>query len=245
MADQPLDRPKSRTPTSSRDEVNNFLDRLAAVPTPVVGTGQRGRLLFALDATASRRPTWDLAMSIQAEMFQEAQALGGLDMQVAFYRGLTEFRATPWLRDPDRLLAAMMKMVCIAGQTQIERVLRHAARQATEQPVNALVFVGDCVEEDVDGLAKAAGEMALRGVPAFLFHEGQDPHAVAAFQDIARLTGGACCRFDPSAPHQLRQLLRAVAAFAAGGKQALEDLSKREGGMALQLTHSLNNGRGR
>lgn len=243
MADRSVDRPTTRQPVSSRTEVDDFLGRLAVTPGVTAAPGQRGRLLFALDATASRRGTWDRAMHIQAEMFQEAGALGGLDMQVAFYRGLSEFRATPWLRDPDALLKAMMKVECLAGQTQIERVLRHTARQAAESRVNALVFVGDCVEEDVDTLARAAGEMALQGVPAFLFHEGHDAHAVAAFNDIARLTGGACCRFDPSAPEQLRQLLRAVAAYAAGGRAALEALSRREGGMALQLTHRLSDQR--
>ena len=71
--------------------------------------------------------------------------------------------------------------------------------------VQALVFVGDAMEEKLDDLCDAAGEL---GVPAFLFQEGDDPIAEQAFREIARLTRGAYCRFDPGAAHQLAELLR-------------------------------------
>lgn len=221
---------------ASPAEVEAFLQKAAAVPRP----GQRrGRLLFAIDATASREPTWDRAAHIQAEMFQEAAALGGLEMQVAFYRGFGEFKATPWLTDADKLLRMMQTVRCLAGQTQIDRVLRHAVREAKAQKVNAVVFVGDCMEENVDKLAQAAGELGVLNVPVFLFHEGDDPVAANAFQHIARLSGGACLRFDPSSPQQLRDLLKAVAVFAAGGRQALADYSRKQGGMVLRLTDQM------
>jgi hypothetical protein len=92
------------------------------------------------------------------------------------------------------------------------------------------VFVGDAMEEPVDDLCAKAGELGLLGVPAFMFQEGGDPIAENAFREIARLTNGAWCRFDAGASAQLRELLRAAAAFAAGGRQALADLSKRSGG---------------
>jgi hypothetical protein len=96
--------------------------------------------------------------------------------------------------------------------------------------VDAFVFVGDAMEEKVDDLCAKAGELALLGVPAFMFQEGGDPIAERAFREIARLTGGAWCPFDSGAASQLRELLRAAAAFAAGGHRALADLSKRTGG---------------
>ena len=77
------------------------------------------------------------------------------------------------------------------------------------------------------------------GVPAFLFHEGQDPAAARAFAQIAKLTGGACCRFNASAPEQLRELLRAVAVFASGGRKALMEYGRKKGGVVLQLTHQV------
>lgn len=243
MSGKPIDKKKTASePAPGRSgggDVEAFLRKVAATPAPAAEAGRKGRLLFALDATASREAAWDRAMHIQAEMFREAEAVGGLEMQVAYYRGFGEFRATPWLSDGTALLRAMTKVRCMAGRTQIERVLRHAERQARDRKVNALVFVGDCMEEEVDMIADAAGRLGLRGVPAFMFHEGPDPLAARTFEQVARLTGGACCRFDASAPDQLRQLLRAVAVFAAGGRKALSDYGAREGGMARLLTDRL------
>jgi hypothetical protein len=222
---------------SSQNQVDAFLAKVRAAPTPA--PGQRGRLIFALDATASREPTWDVAMQIQAEMFNETAALGGLDVQLVFYRGFGEFVAGPWdVRAPD-MLRRMAAVFCAAGQTQIAKVLTHARAEAQRGKVNALVFVGDCVEEDVDRLGQLAGELGLLGVRAFLFHEGADAAARRTFEHIARLTGGACCPFDRASASQLKDLLSAVAVYAAGGRRALADFSRRRGGIVLQLTHQL------
>lgn len=98
------------------------------------------------------------------------------------------------------------------------------------------------MEEDIDKLGKVAGELGLLGVPAFMFHEGDDPIAEFGFKQIAKLTNGAYCQFDSSSPQVLKELLSAVAVFAAGGRLALEDLAKRRGGAALQLAHQVNKG---
>jgi hypothetical protein len=50
-----------------------------------------------------------------------------------------------------------------------------------------------------------------------MFQEGNDPQVEQTFRDIARVTKGAYCRFDAGSAHELGKLLRAVAAFAAGG----------------------------
>lgn len=196
----------------------------------------RGRLLFALDATASREPTWREAARIQADMFREAASLGGLTIQLAYYRGFAEFAATPWLGDAEALLRSMNRVRCLGGNTQIGKVLDHAIAESRARKINAVVFVGDCMEEDVDALCRQAGELGLLGVPLFLFHEGDDAVAGRAFAQMARLSGGACCRFDAASPQQLRDLLGAVAAYAAGGRRALGDYSARHGGIARLLT---------
>ncbi len=130
----------------------------------------------------------------------------------------------------------------MGGQTQIERLLLHAIAETKRQRVNALVFVGDCMEEDVDRLCHLAGQLGLLGVPAFIFHEGGEPGAARAFQQIARLTNGAYCPFDSGSARQLRDLLAAVAVFAAGGRKALEDYGRRTGGPALLLTRQVGRG---
>jgi len=215
---------------SSATEVAAFLAEAEALARHRAGGGG-GRLIFALDATASREPTWDRACQIQGTMFEAAAALGGLRIQLCYYRGFHEFLASPWLASAAALHRHMAAVRCAGGTTQIERVLRHAAREARAEPVDALVFVGDCMEESIDALCARAGELGLLRLPVFCFHEGADPLAARAFAQIARLSGGACCPFDAASAGQLRELLGAVAVYAAGGRHALE----RHGGRAARL----------
>lgn len=219
-------------------EVRNFLDKLARMPA-VKSSAGRGRLLFAMDATASREPTWDRACHIQGEMFKATDGLGGLEVQLLYFRGFGECKASKWVAKADTLVRAMTSVRCLGGQTQIGKVLKHAISETRERKIDALVFVGDCMEEDVDALCASAGELGVLGVPVFVFQEGDDPSATMAFRQFATLTGGAHCRFDSSSADQLRDLLAAVAVFAAGGRRALADFTKKTGGAALQITSQL------
>lgn len=223
---------------SSRGEVDAFLREVASAPVTKVG-GERGRLMFAMDATASREPSWDRAARIQAEMFNETRTLGGLEVQLVYYRGFMEFDASEWYADAGDLMRRMTRVHCAAGQTQIGRVLQHALDETRRHKVHALVFVGDCIEEDPGTLNRLAGELGLLGLPAFVFQEGYDPVVEGGFRQLARLSGGAYSHFDAGSPQQLRDLLRAVAVYAAGGRRALEDLGKRSGGVVRQLVHQL------
>lgn len=226
---------------SSRDEVDAFLRQVSATPV-TKSPGRRGRLIFALDATASREPTWDQAAQIQAEMFAETRSLGGLEIQLVYYRGFQELEASNWCANADDLLRRMTAVRCAAGRTQVARVLQHSLNEARREKVHALVFVGDSMEEDPDKLSQLAGQLSLLGLPAFVFHEGHDPIAERSFRQMAQLSGGAYCRFDTGSAKQLRDLLHAVAVYAAGGRQALENLGKRTGGLVRQLTHQLRKG---
>ncbi|MPY76074.1 MAG: VWA domain-containing protein [Alphaproteobacteria bacterium] len=229
-----------KLPDKSPDaDVTDFLSKVAATANPKAA-GRKGRLVFALDATASREPTWDRACHIQAEMFSETAALGGLEVQLLYYRGFGECRASRWAADAPELLRLMTGVRCLGGQTQIRKVLTHAIRESAKGKVDALVFVGDAMEEDIDRLCHLAGELGLLGAPVFLFHEGGDPIVRRAFEQIARLSGGAYCPFDSASAQQLRDLLSAVAVYAAGGRQALLDFEGRRGGGRLRLTHQLD-----
>jgi hypothetical protein len=225
----------AKEPASRTADVAAFLDKVARTPA-TRGSGGRGRLMFAMDATASREPTWDRACQLQGEMFHATDGLGGLEVQLVFYRGFGECKASPWVTSSADLVRRMVAVRCLGGQTQIERVLKHAIRETEIKKVNALVFVGDCMEEDVDRLCHHAGQLGLLGVPAFMFQEGQEPVAARAFRQIAKLTNGAYCSFDASSAQQLKELLSAVAVYAAGGRVALEDYGKRAGGAVRQLT---------
>ena len=222
-------------PVSSRPEIAEFLERVRALG-PASASGRRGRLIFALDATMSRQPTWDTACTLQAGMFRSAAAAGGLDIQLVYFRGLGECRASDWVASGERLAQLMSAIDCRGGHTQIGKVLAHARSETGKQRVQALVYVGDAMEEKLDDLCAAAGELGLLGVPAFMFQEGSDPVAENAYREIARLTRGAYCRFDTGAAHELGELLRAVAAYASGGIKALAALSeKRDRGAQLLL----------
>jgi hypothetical protein len=241
---------KDRTPASTegrsepakgsgRAEVDAFLQQVRSLG-PTAQSGRRGRLIFALDATMSRQPLWDTACRLQGDMFRETAAIGGLDVQLVYYRGLAECRSSRWVSDARGLGSLMERIDCRGGHTQIGKILAHARRENEQQKVQALVFVGDAMEEPIDDLCAAAGQLGLLGVPAFMFQEGHDPVAEPAFREIARLTRGAYCRFDAGSAHQLAELLRAVAAYAAGGMKALANLKARhDGGGAVKLLSQL------
>lgn len=222
---------------SEKSEIEAFLTKAKALGPRI--DGRRGRLAFALDATMSRQPTWDIACKLQAEMFDEAAAIGGLDVQLIYFRGLRECRASKWNSDPTRLGEIMSGIACQGGHTQIGRVLEHVRSESKIGKIDALVYVGDAMEEPVDDLCAIAGELGLLGIPAFIFQEGRDPVAENAFRELARLTRGAWCSFDAGASSQLRELLRAAAAYAAGGHKALGDLSKRGGSGAVKLIEQM------
>jgi hypothetical protein len=206
-----------RPTAATCDKVSAFLAEAQRIPP----MAKRGRLIFALDATLSRQPTWDLACDLQAAMF-DAVGQGDLAVQLVYFRGAGEARASRWVGEAAALKRLMTGLACHGGRTQIGRVLDHALRAAQEGPLAALVFVGDAMEENPDALADAASRLALRGTRAFLFQEGADPAATTAFREMARLTGGAHLRFDATSAAWLADLLGSIAAFATGGHLALE-----------------------
>ena len=226
MTRKPPNRP---APTSAeRDEscampgsdVARFLAKARAHPPRVGNAQQPVRILFALDATASREPTWDLATSLHAELFQAA-AGAGVAVQLAYYRGFKEFHASPWSTSAPALLTQMTGVRCRGGMTQIDRVLKHALAESRQQRIKALVFVGDACEEEHDRLAATAGQLALFKVPCFLFQEGADVQASRVFRDIAGVTGGAHVPFRAGSADQLRALFGAVASYAAHGRAGI------------------------
>ncbi|MGF1462161.1 MAG: VWA domain-containing protein [Maricaulaceae bacterium] len=226
-------KPPDRSSRSISAQAQAFLQTAERTPpTSVEDTGAGGRLVFALDATASREPTWDLAMGLQSEMFEVAAQTGGLAVQLVFYRGFRECKASGWRRNAAGLGASMRAVRCLAGRTQIGRILAHAEKAARTGRAPSLVFIGDACEESRDTIADQAGRLGLRGVKAFMFQEGADPAARAVFKDVARLTDGAYAQFNAGAADRLRALLGAVAAYASGGAGGLRAFG-RAGGAAL------------
>jgi hypothetical protein len=202
---------KSTTSITSTGDGNvaDFLEKIRGLP-PVARDGKRGKLIFAMDATMSRQPSWDRALSIQSEMFAETARIGGLDVQLVYFRGFNECRASKWVSNPTALARLMTTVDCRGGNTQIGRAL-----------------------------CQAAGEIGLQGTPIFTFQEGNDPNAARAFQEIAKLSRGAYFKLNESSAHMLRELLSAVAVYAAGGRAALEHHARARGGNSTLLLQQL------
>src|SRR5256714_10460932 len=130
---------------STDADVADFVRRMKELG-PQVAMG-RGRLIFAMDATMSRQPAWDMALALQADMFHAVKAVGGLDVQLIYFRGTAECRASRWVSDPDALAALMTQVHCAGGYTPIGQGLRPARAPAAQRPVRALVSVGDRIDE--------------------------------------------------------------------------------------------------
>ncbi len=236
MANSPKD---LRISPASKGEVAAFLNKVASLPPVAPGTA-RGRLLFGLDATASREHTWDQASQLQGEMFLAARDAGGLQVQLAYFRGFAEFYKTPWCHDAVTLLTRMTGIQCRAGTTQIARLLRLALEEHKAQKIACVVYVGDAMEENPEVLNQLAGQLGMLKVPLFVFQEGAEPVTMACFQSMARLSGGAYSTFDLASAAQLRALLKAVAIYASGGLTALTRHSAQADDQIKRLTRQLS-----
>ncbi len=217
-----------RESSSSRD-ISSFLKAAREA-----GRSPDGRLIFSLDATMSRQPTWNRAMTIQASMFDAVGQAGGLSVQLVYFRGLNECRASKWVINAEALRNLMLRIECRGGYTQIGKILNHANRETAKAKVSALVFIGDALEENIDLLCQKAGELGLKGLRCFFFQEGHDGTAETGFREMARLTGGAYFRLGPDSARELAELLGAVAIYARGGLQALSDHGSHQARLLLE-----------
>jgi hypothetical protein len=211
---------RSESAPATKSEVDAFLAEIKGLASGGSGGG-KGRIIFSLDATASRQPTWDTACKLQGDMFREVAGAGGLEVQLVFYRGDDQCSASRWTTDTNHLTRMMTGIMCRSGHTQLRKVLVHAQKETKLLKVGALIFIGDALEEDPDKIIPEARELGRLGAPAFMFQEGDDRSVEQVFREIASVTKGAYCRFDPGAARQLAELLKAVAIFAVGGIAAL------------------------
>ncbi len=230
-----------------RERMKEALARLGAID--VRETRRRaGGLIFGIDLTASREETLREARIATAAMFDALKSIAAdrLAVRLVYYRG-QECRASGWERDPAVLRRAMEKLSCKAGATQIAEVL-HLALDEKER-LSGVVFIGDVCEDDPDELAGLAAELGKRNIPLFVFHDcsGRDvavERAGPVFEHLAELTHGAYCRFGAGSAAALRELLSTVAAFSAGGVEAVKQVHQVTTTEARQLQTRLLLGAG-
>jgi hypothetical protein len=165
----------------------------------------RARVIYAVDATASREAGWTIARDLQAKMFIAAGAAGILTLQLVYFQGAV-CRASRWATSGEELARWMGTVQGEAGLTQIERVLQHALREHEKAPVQAVTFVGDAMEENIDKLGALADELGAAGVPVHTFLEGSDAVARNAFRLLSLKTGGTFSAFNPAVPQTIERL---------------------------------------
>lgn len=223
--------------TAERRVMNEALSRIAAMEE----TRRAGRLLFAIDLTASRATALRDARIATAAMFDTLKFIGTgrLALKLVYYRGWGECKASGWEQDSAVLKRAMEKLSCRPGDTQIAKVLRLAL--AEKEPLSGVVFIGDACEEKPEELYDLAAKLAGTGVPLFMFHDwaGRNSadveQAAPVFEAMAEWTHGAYCRFGAGSAAALRELLSTVAAFSAGGVEAVKQVQPATTPEALQL----------
>lgn len=220
---------------ASKQALSQFLAKTRQLPQRTISDSRpSNRMIFALDATASRQPSWDRACQLQSEMFLATNQLGGIQLQLCYYRGFNEFHHSPWLQDSAALQQTMNAVQCLGGYTQIERVLTHALRENSAETVKAVIIIADAVEEGFDLLCEKAGQLGMMKIPIFIFQEGFDKNAKDCFQQLAKLSNGAYANFNEQSAQHLSELLGAVATYAAGGRSALERLNSTSARQLLQ-----------
>lgn len=228
---------KQLSPLSSAKELEKFID-LAHSLAPNNSSVQ-GRVIFALDATASRQATWDHACHLQNKMFQATGEVDNLALKLCYFRGFQEFQSSEWLTQARQLQEIMAQVHCVAGHTQITQVLQLALNETRLDPIQAVIFIGDSLEENANTLCKLAGELGLHKTPVFIFQEGRDVTAKRTFTTITRLSGGAYHHFNRHSSELLRQLLVAVAIFASKGRDGLQRYVEHKGNAAKNLLKQL------
>ena len=185
------------------------------------------RVIYAIDATASREHAWSIARDLQAGMFIEAGSAGILNLQLVYFQG-TICRASKWASRGEELARWMGTIQCEAGLTQIERILRHALREHEKAAVQGITFIGDAMEEDLGVLGALADQLGAASVPLHMCQEGNDAVVRSAFRLLALKTGGTYSAFNPAVPQTIKRLSAqlneaarvAVASVAAIGTHA-------------------------
>lgn len=203
---------------------------LTTAPTP-----RRPRLIFGFDATASREPAWATARQV-TDAFVRALP-GELDVALAVHGGSRLHTFTEFTADPNALRDRAASVTCIAGHTQLLPIL---SRSLSLPGVRVVTYIGDVYEESPARGRKLADEMGRRGIRLIVLHDTATWTArrdAEQFLDLARRTGGCVLPFDASAPDRLREFLAAIAVFAVGGTELLQEKRGELPGAVILLRH--------
>ncbi|MCU7837963.1 MAG: VWA domain-containing protein [Candidatus Thiodiazotropha sp. (ex Troendleina suluensis)] len=188
------------------------------------------RIGFIIDATASRKKSWEEAQVIQAKMFRATQGISALNLRLVHYGGET-LTDLGWESDVRKIAAHMASVRCERGLTQINDALRLFLDEVPDDKADAVILIGDSFEEDSDDAARLATQLKRQSINIFCFIDGDDLTASTVFEKLAVDTGGTFARFGDDLP--LAALCEGVALLASGGRKALRRLKNEKARLLL------------
>lgn len=213
-----------------------------AEPPAETAAPARPRLVFAVDATASREPAWAIARQVTDALVKALP--GQLDVALAVHGGSRVHTFTAFTNNAATLRDRAAGVVCQAGTTRLLPILSASLKQSA---VRVVIYIGDVFEESVVQGRRLADAMGAEGIRLIVLHDTADTAArrdVEVFWDLAKRTGGCVLTFDANAPGRLRDLLSAVAVYAVGGEKLLQERRHELPGAVALLEH-LNPGKRR
>jgi hypothetical protein len=211
-----------------------------AEPPAETDTPTRPRLVFAVDATASREPAWAAARQVTDTLVKALP--GELDVALAVHGGSRVHTFTAFTSDAATLRDRAAGVVCQAGMTRLLPILSTSLKRPA---IRVVVYIGDVYEESVAQGRRLADAMGVHGTKLIVLHDTADPAArrdAEIFWDLAKRTGGCVLPFDASASGKLRDLLAALAVYAVGGEKLLRERRHAMPG-AVALLEQLSKGR--
>jgi hypothetical protein len=229
--------PQPEEPQQQQPTLLGFIRSLLPFgdPTPPSANPTRPRLIFGFDATASREPAWAAARTVTDALVQALP--GELDVALAVHGGSILHTFTEFTSNPNTLRDRAAGISCIAGYTRLLSIL---SRALSSDGVRVVVYIGDVFEESPGRGHKLADAMGLKGIKLIVLHDTADWNArrdAEVFLDLARRTGGCVLPFDANAPARLRELLAAVAVYAVGGEELLNERREELPAAPLLLQH--------
>jgi hypothetical protein len=206
-----------------------------AEPPAVAGNSSRPRLVFAVDATASREPAWAAARQVTDSLVKALP--GELDVSLAVHGGSRVHTFTEFTSNASVLRDRAAGVTCQAGLTRLLPILATSLKQPS---VRVIIYIGDVFEESLPHGRDLANQLGSRGTKLFVLHDTSDASArrdAEIFWDLAKRTGGCVLPFDANAPGRLRDLLSAVAVYAVGGEKLLRERRQALPGAVALLEH--------
>ncbi len=195
----------------------------------------RPRLIFAVDATASREPAWTAARQVTDVLVKALP--GALDVALAVHGGSRVHTFTAFTSDANTLRDRAAGVSCVAGTTRLLPILSASLKHPS---VRVVIYIGDVFEENLQRGRHIADAMGAQNTKLIVLHDTADPAArrdAEVFWDLAKRTGGCVLPFDAAASGRLRDILSAVAVYAVGGEKLLRARRHELPGAVALLEH--------